>query len=200
MIDDADFGKLFTKGYQRNTFGFQAGARIYDIGLQNLNLQIEYNQVRPYTYAHRNPLQSYTHFNQPLAHPMGANFRELLGFLNYRYRRIFAEISFMSATTGLDMDSSNTVNWGQNVFVSQNSASRGYNSLGNFTGQGVSTYLTQAGVRISYLFNPKTNLRVEASWGIRLQNNYMMHEQSQWFFVSLQTALTNVYHDFFSYP
>ena len=43
--------------------------------------------VRPYTYAHHNPQQNYAHYNQPLAHPLGANFSEFLVMANYKYKR-----------------------------------------------------------------------------------------------------------------
>ncbi|MEZ4949697.1 MAG: hypothetical protein R2784_09965 [Saprospiraceae bacterium] len=42
------------------------------------------NQVRPYTYSHRDSAANYSHFRQSMAHPLGANFREQIAILNYR--------------------------------------------------------------------------------------------------------------------
>ena len=56
--------------------GIQLGAKYIDaFGIKNLDLQLEYNRVRPFTYSHRDSVANYTHYNQPLAHPLGANFR-----------------------------------------------------------------------------------------------------------------------------
>jgi len=52
-------------------------------GLDQLDLTVERNFVRPYTYTHR-ALSNYTHFAMPLAHPLGANFKENLLAVEYR--------------------------------------------------------------------------------------------------------------------
>ena len=68
-----------------NKFAIQVGAKYVDaFGLKNLDLQIEMNRVRPFTYSHRDSIAEYSHYNQPLAHPLGANFQEVLGILNYQ--------------------------------------------------------------------------------------------------------------------
>src|SRR4029079_4025980 len=43
-----------------------------------------YNQIRPFTYQHFDSIGSYTHYNQPLAHPLGANMNEFIGILSYQ--------------------------------------------------------------------------------------------------------------------
>jgi hypothetical protein len=194
MIDDLNLKKLSTKGFQGNTWGFQLGSKYFNMfGLQNLNLQIEYNQVTPFAYAHQNALQSYTHYNQSIAHPLGANFREALGFINYRYRRFFAEWEFMYAITGLDTNHSN---WGQDVFSSQLLASTGYQSQDNKIGQGIKTHLLETGIRAYYLLNPKTNLQFEVGYFYRNQKNELWNKTTGYFYFGLKTSLTNIYHDF----
>ena len=75
-------------GFWANKFGYQLGYKIFNsFGIENLTLQTEYNLVRPYTYAHHNPQQNYAHYNQPLAHPLAANFSEFLVMANYKYKR-----------------------------------------------------------------------------------------------------------------
>ena len=62
-----------------NKYGFQLGYKVYNVfSINNLSFRAEYNLVRPYTYAHYNPQQNYAHYNQPLAHPLGANFSETI--------------------------------------------------------------------------------------------------------------------------
>jgi hypothetical protein len=61
--------------------GLQLGAKyINALGIKNLDLQLEYNRVRPFTYSHRDSVANYTHYNQPMAHPLGANFSETIGY------------------------------------------------------------------------------------------------------------------------
>jgi hypothetical protein len=68
-----------------NKFGIQAGVKYIDaLGIKNLDLQLEMNRVRPFTYSHYDTIANYTHYNQPLAHPLGANFQEVIGIINYQ--------------------------------------------------------------------------------------------------------------------
>jgi hypothetical protein len=68
-----------------NKWGIQAGVKYIDaFGVRNLDVQLELNRVRPFTYAHKDTISNYTHYNQPLAHPLGANFQELLAIINFQ--------------------------------------------------------------------------------------------------------------------
>lgn len=73
------------KGWWANKFGIQAGGKyINAFGVKNLDLQGEINAVRPFTYSHYDSLANYTHYNQPMAHPLGANFVEAIGIIKYQ--------------------------------------------------------------------------------------------------------------------
>lgn len=68
-----------------NKQAFQLGAKYVDaFGLANLDLQVEYNQVRPFMYQFRDTVAAYTHSLQPLAHPLGGNLREITGILKFQ--------------------------------------------------------------------------------------------------------------------
>jgi hypothetical protein len=68
-----------------NKWGIQAGLKYIDaFGIRNLDVQIETNRVRPFTYSHNDTIANYTHYNQPLAHPLGANFQEVLAIVNFQ--------------------------------------------------------------------------------------------------------------------
>ena len=68
-----------------NKWGLQLGAKYIDaFGINNLDLQFEMNRVRPFTYSHGDTIANYTHYNQPLAHPLGANFQEFIGIAMYQ--------------------------------------------------------------------------------------------------------------------
>jgi hypothetical protein len=67
-----------------NKWGIQAGIKYIDaFGIRNLDIQVETNRVRPFTYS-RDSITNYTHYNQPLAHPLGANFQEVLAIINFQ--------------------------------------------------------------------------------------------------------------------
>ena len=72
-------------GWWSNKQAVQLGGKYIDVaGIRNLDLQMEVNYVRPYTYQHTSYYTAYTHYQQPLAHPMGANLTEVLGVLSYQ--------------------------------------------------------------------------------------------------------------------
>jgi hypothetical protein len=72
-------------GWWANKWGLQLGAKYVNaFGIKNLDLQLEHNRVRPFTYSHGDSVANYTHYNQPLAHPLGANFSETIGILRYQ--------------------------------------------------------------------------------------------------------------------
>jgi hypothetical protein len=63
-------------GWWGNKFGVQMGVKYIDaFKIRNLDLQAEYNVVRPYTYSHSDSVANYTHYNQPLAHPIRSEFQ-----------------------------------------------------------------------------------------------------------------------------
>ncbi|MBL0199911.1 MAG: hypothetical protein IPP81_06955 [Chitinophagaceae bacterium] len=73
------------KGSWVNKWGIQVGVKYLDaFGIDNLDIQLEANRVRPFTYTHNDTISNYTHYNQPLAHPLGANFQEFLGIVRYQ--------------------------------------------------------------------------------------------------------------------
>ena len=104
LVDNFKF-KEITKGsgWWNNRFGVQLGAKTINLfGVDNLDLQVEMNAVRPYTYA-ADSLGSYTHYNQPLAHPLGANFFEGIGILRYQpHKRITTSLRVISWKQGVD--------------------------------------------------------------------------------------------------
>jgi hypothetical protein len=194
VLDDLHFKKPASgKGYQKTKYGYQIGVKAMDfVGLKNLMIQMEYNEVRPYTYGHQDALQSYTHNNQALAHPLGANFRELMMIANYRYKRIYAELQAMLAYTGGD---DSTSHWGSNIFYSDTRGSRGYNSFGNTTLQGIERHISCTGAKLGYLFNPRYHLCVEGGVWLRNAGGDAGIKSNLGIWLGLKTTLFNQYFD-----
>ena len=120
--------------------------------IKDVKFLIEYNQVQPYTYGHRTILQNYSHMNQALAHPLGANFKELLNIVQFKKGKWEYRLKTIFSAVGLD---SLGTHYGQNIFASDYDASNGgQSSYGNFNGQGVSTTI--------FSFQPEVSFRLKS--------------------------------------
>ncbi|MCP4456503.1 MAG: hypothetical protein GY816_00510, partial [Cytophagales bacterium] len=86
VIDEMVIKEVFNnQGWWGNKQGVQLGAKYFDaFGVGNLMLQGEFNGVRPYTYSHVDGFTNYSHYNLPLAHPLGANFEEVIGKVDFQ--------------------------------------------------------------------------------------------------------------------
>ncbi|UPL49503.1 hypothetical protein [Hymenobacter sublimis] len=72
-------------GWWANKQAFQLGGKYIDVaGIRNLDIQGEFNYIRPYMYQHEDQFRNYQHNAQSLAHPMGANLWELVGIISYQ--------------------------------------------------------------------------------------------------------------------
>ncbi|MBE7176218.1 MAG: gliding motility protein RemB [Mucilaginibacter polytrichastri] len=179
------------RGYWANKWGAQIGVKGFDaFGVKNLHYLAEYNLARPYTYAHFQTITAYTNFSQPLAHPYGANFRELLSVWNYSYKRFDFYAQGIYARYGLDM---NGLNYGKDLFKSYDTVISTY---GNFIGQGLLTSLKYMEGRVSYVVNPKYNLRIEAGGVIRTEKNALGINRTALFTLGLRSSFRHFYYDF----
>lgn len=181
-------------GYVHNKWGAQLGARGFDLfGVKDLNFLAEYNTARPYTYAHFDPVSNYTNYAEPLAHPWGANFREFLAIFNYSYDRFDFSLQGNYGQFGTDPDES--TNYGGNLFKSYESHVQIH---GNTIGQGVANTLLYGDVRVSYMLNPKYNLRAEL--GLVYRNHQRPDEgyrhRTGMINLGLRASFRNLYYDF----
>lgn len=181
------------KGYIHNKWAAQIGVRGHDIlQFKNLNMLLEYNLARPYMYQHKTSISNYSNHGEPLAHPRGANFRELVGILTYSWQRFdfFAEALYSKFGT----DPADNTNYGGNIFQSYNTAP---NTYGNKIGQGVKNNLYYADLRASYVFNPKYNLRFEIGYTQRYrQIEESPTQKSGVISFGLRSTFRNFYGDF----
>lgn len=160
-------------GYVHNKWGGQIGIRGYDaFGIKNLNFLGEYNLVRPYTYQHFTSISNYSNNGEPLAHPRGANFREVVGLLNYSWKRFDFSFEGLYSLYGTDPDQA--TNYGGDIFKSYNDFP---NMYGNKIGQGIRNNLYYTDFKAAYVFNPKYNLRIEAGYTQRV--NKIEGQQTQ---------------------
>ncbi|MCU0389801.1 MAG: hypothetical protein MUE81_01655 [Thermoflexibacter sp.] len=166
IIDELVIGEVRAgNGWWANKQGWQLGFKYIDMfNIPNLDLQVELNAVRPYTYTHfdKPRLSNYTHFSQPLAHPLGANFREILAILRYQPIPRLSLIAKLFATKmGRDWDGKN---WGGDILLDNTTKVQEY---GNEIGQGVATDLTFIDLTAS--FQVKHNLFIDLKQVLRNQ-------------------------------
>ncbi|TAE50621.1 MAG: hypothetical protein EAZ89_11725, partial [Bacteroidetes bacterium] len=133
LLDDFNFGFFRQdKGYWGNKTGWQAGIKYIDaFRIPTLDIQAEYNRVRPYTYQHFNTSSNYAHYGQYLGHAAGANLYS--AHLILRYHPLAALNVFLSGTMlmkGLDQ---NGINYGGDIRIPQVDRP---DDFGNSVGQG----------------------------------------------------------------
>lgn len=148
ILDELRFNELVINQDQwwGNKYGFQLGFYYPDaIGIPNLDIQVEYNTARPYTYSHFDSLSNYNHYGMPLAHPVGSNFKEYVARIKYRpHPRFFLEARLIQTDFGADIDGQN---FGQDWRRSYKSRIAEY---GVATGQGDPTSVQIIGLDLSY--------------------------------------------------
>ncbi len=165
VLDEFSFKKLRDEpGWWANKFGLQMGLRGEDVLLDGLHFQLEWNRLRPYTYTHNDIKINYTHYNQPLAHPLGANLQEYLLNVNYDLtRNLRIELRSALMWQGLDID---TLNFGSDIFLSNTSRVA---DDGNEILQGTESLTRYADVNLSYQFKHNCFVDLNATW--RSQEN-----------------------------
>jgi hypothetical protein len=149
LLDEFKVREFFSNsGWWANKYSLQAGVKCLNaFGIDHLDLQGEFNSAQPYTYSHDDPYDGYTHYNQPLAHPLGANFREYIGIVRYQpTSRIYLTARVIHADTGDDTDDQN---WGSNPLRSYDTRVQDY---GNKIGQGIGASINLLGLDASWMF------------------------------------------------
>lgn len=206
-LDEFEAKNFFSSnGSSRNKYSWQIGFRGANMfGVKNLNYLVESNNAKPYTYSERSVSQNYTASSEPLAHPWGANFREAVGLLNYSYKRFdfSGEVDF--GRYGLDM---NGLNYGKDLFQSYlhpagaviyDPTGNTSESLGNYTGQGLTTTMYYLEGKVAYILNPKYNLRIELSALYREEKSSQFNYNAGMITIGLRSSFRQIYNDIASY-
>jgi hypothetical protein len=150
VLDELQFFQLTgNDGWWGNKFGIQSGIKyINALGIEHLDVQGEWNMVRPYMYSYDNDNgSSYTHYAQAIAHPLGANFNEWIIGIDYQPApQWWISAKNISASLGTDSLGSN---WGQDIFKNYDTRMQDF---GNSLGQGVASALAYQEMVVSWQF------------------------------------------------
>ncbi len=123
LIDDLDFGKLFSSDTNdvTNKFAWQLGLLWSDaFTIPNLSLKTEYTYLDPFIYTHTSNKTTYTHWDLPLGHHLPPNSDEIALQLDYNIsNRINLNLLYQHqrSANGIVTDSSGRViiNYGGNL-------------------------------------------------------------------------------------
>ncbi|MEO5685588.1 MAG: hypothetical protein ABIQ88_23275 [Chitinophagaceae bacterium] len=147
MLDEFVLNEVKSgRGWWGNKQGIQAGFKYIDaFKIKNFDLQGEINWVRPFTYSHYDSVANYSHYNQPLAHPLGANFTEAIGIIRYQPAPKWnIQAKLIVFRQGLDTAGSD---YGSNIFILNGNRAANY---GYSTGGGVRSTGANASLWIGY--------------------------------------------------
>jgi hypothetical protein len=149
-------------GWWGNKQGFQLGLKYFDVfGVENLNGQLEWNQVRPYVYGHETNFTSYSHYNMALAHPLGANFQEILVSANYKpIPKLRIQADLLHAQYGNDIDG---LSYGRDILESYLPSNRP-GDFGNDLLQGDQTTLLMIQGLITYQLYHNMQIDLQGTW------------------------------------
>ncbi len=199
VLDEMTVDKFFgEKGYWANKFGYQIGIKTLQTkGNNRIFARLEYNTVRPYTYSHALEMVNYTHDYESLAHPFGANFKETLFELQYRYKRIYAQSILTYAKKGFDFDDTYHYGGDLNNYIYPTDKSNEHYTL-----QGNLGKLFQNKIEAGYILNPAIQLKIFGGaiyrkTEIDQETSLIKNETSKYIYFGIKTHLWNERTDVF---
>ncbi len=201
MIDEFSSGDIFGgKQSFKNKLAYQIGLKYFNaFDVNNLQLQLEYNQARPYTYSHNTITLNYGHNNQSIAHLWGANFREVIAIARYKKNRWYGSAKLIVGKRGLELEKDLDPYYGGDIYGSEYDIET---KDGNEILQGNKTDFFYGEVELGYIVNPATNLKVYTNIIHRKLDPSIpdtprkLQENTTWLNFGFRTDLFNWYYDF----
>lgn len=197
LIDELSVDDVFGGNQSfKNKFGVQLGVKYFDaFKVKDLDFQLEYNQVRPYTYSHFQQVTNYAHVGQSLAHLWGTNFREAIAIARYRKDRWYGHAKFIYGLRGFEPNADNIPFFGSNLFGTERNI---FSETGVEIGQGNKANSTFAELEVGYLVNPAANLKlymniINRDFSIDTQNERNFDNSTTWINFGFRADLFNWY-------
>jgi hypothetical protein len=189
FLDEFNSEEFKKEGWWSKKYAWQLGAKYLDVfKIKNLDFQLEFNRARPFMYTHFTTYTNYVNYNLPIAHPLGANFKEMV--MDVRYQplpKLFLRIRHFNALRGEDIDDKNF-----GVNLKTNNRENRNSDYNNFIGQGFENKIKFWEYSASYML--KHNLFVDASYSTR-KDSFHLNTNEKTFGIGLrlnfnrQTAL-----------
>jgi hypothetical protein len=134
---------------------------------------------------------NYAHLRQSMAHPKGANFKEGLFLADYSFKKWY--FRFQTFFTKYGADSSATLNYGSDIFKPVSTRSISGDTK---TGQGLSADILYADLKLAYVLNPATNMRIETGFTYRNEKSDLFNYQDRIFYIGIRMSFRKISYDF----
>lgn len=174
-----------------NKYGYQAGIKLHNLPIKNLLVFGEHNSVRPFTYSHKSSALNYGHNYNALAHPFGANFREFIGIVNYRKKRLNLNSKLVYIFGG--EEETDSISNGKDIFKPYQDRA---NEDGYSIGYGVEYQQLFWDTKVSYILNPKYMLMLELGYQNRTEWVDGVQKNHHYLYGGFRTSLFNLYYDY----
>jgi len=185
------FGKTASSNSNSSPNAVQVGVRGSDLfTVHSLNYILEYNNVGQEMYYGKNSMVNYTQLSEPLGDPLGSNFKEILGILNYSTKHMDFQLQGNYAQLG--------VNAGINDYGS-NIRQVNYDNNPQVIGTlpiTSPTTLKYAEATVSFILNPNFNMRLELGGLYREVSSSTSNAKTAMITIGLRSTFRNLYHDF----
>ena len=206
ILDELKVREVFdSAGWWGNKYGLQAGIYSYDfLNVDQLDIRIEGNLVRPFTYSHLWKLEefpevstaNYSHFSQPLAHPLGSNFHEIVATIGYSFTpRLRVNGKWLFAKQGQNILSSeeppSIINYGSDILLPNGSRE---GNFGHTLLQGELRTISHVGLELNYdLYH---NVTLQAAFSAHTDTSYKDNQINQYIGFGLMVNSINFQVDY----
>ena len=168
---------------QKTLSGIQLGFASYDLLTQGLDIRLEANYTKNYTYIADEKRYNYTHYNLPLAHPLGAGFKEGIAHISYTKNHFFVS----NRTVVYNQMVNDTVMDGTNLLSDElNSSSTAL----------VDRNVLNNTLEVGYRFNKRYNLQAVIGWVYRQEQRPGTRDLTNYVYAGIKTRLHNKTLDF----
>ncbi|MEX1001476.1 MAG: hypothetical protein WDZ35_05115 [Crocinitomicaceae bacterium] len=164
--------------------GAQLGFRSLDLLTPGLDLQVELNYTDNFTYIAEEKRYNYSHYNLPLAHPLGAGFKEGILLLTYTKNEFF-----VSTKTVLYQQSVNdTITDGTDLLNDEFTA--------NLSPAYHERNVLHTNLEVGYRLNKRYNLQAVIGWTYRQEQLPGERHLTNYLYAGIKTRLHNKTLDF----
>ena len=177
-------------GWWANKYAIQFGLKSFDLGIDGLSAQAEWNMTRPFMYAHNISLRNYGHAGQSLAHPLGASFEEVVLRTRYIKNKWNLSAKVIYQHRGEDF---NNVSYGGNIYNSY------VNRIGDYNfaiGDGETHYIWWNELSLHYLLSERLNINAFLTYAHRSDRYNGNHDRQNIIRLGIQSSFWNRYEDY----
>lgn len=193
LLDEFNFKNVIKRnGWWANKYAWQLGFKAIDI-VKNLDAQVEFNIARPFIYSH-NESTNYSHYNQPLAHPLGANFYEFLIIGRYQpIQQVSIQFKYIFQRQGIDsvLLSTNALSHYGSDILRPTTATTATQEYNNKIGQG--NTISRSIVHLLVTYMPWHNVFIDLEMTYRNSNAILKARDSNVFYLMIGARMNIPY-------